>query len=38
MSNVNFKVNALRKAEKNGFVVAEITFDGSEKNYTYVRK
>ena len=38
MANVNFKVNKIEKAIKNGCVVVTLQFDGSDKNFTYVRK
>jgi hypothetical protein len=37
-STVNFEVNKIGKANKPGFVVAEIKFNDSDKVYTYVRK
>ncbi len=37
-SKVNFEVVNLEPAHKNGFVCAQIKFDGSEKTFTYVRK
>lgn len=36
--NVNFKVKSIEPARKNGCVVAIIQFDGSSKEFTYVRK
>lgn len=37
-SKVNFKVLKIEKAMKPGLVVATVKFDGSEKEFTYVRK
>ena len=34
----NFKVNKIEKAIKPGHVVAKVEFEGSEKEFTYVRK
>lgn len=38
MTNVNFKVLNIEKAMKPGCVVVTLTFDGSDKQFTYVRK
>lgn len=38
MTNVNFKVNKIEKAIKSGCVVVTLQFDGSPKEFTYVRK
>lgn len=38
MTKVNFKVNHIEAAKKNGCVVVRLTFDGSSKEFTYVRK
>ena len=38
MENVKFKVNKIEKAIKHGHVVAKIQFEGSEKEFIYVRK
>lgn len=38
MANVNFKVIKIEKAIKPGCVVVTLQFDGSEKQFTYVRK
>lgn len=37
-NNVNFKVNKIFKAHKAGYVVVILEFEGSDKEYTYVRK
>ena len=37
-NNVNFEVKSIKKANKEGYVVAEIKFNDSKKVYTYVRK
>ena len=37
-NNVGFKVNGIEKAIKHGNVVVRVQFDGSEKEFTYVRK
>ena len=37
-NNVGFKVNGIEKAIKHGNVVVKVQFDGSEKEFTYVRK
>lgn len=38
MVNVNFEVIKIEKAIKTGCVVVTLKFEGSEKNFTYVRK
>lgn len=38
MTNVNFEVKHIEKAKKNGFVVVVLQFEGSPKEFTYVRK
>lgn len=38
MTNVNFKVIKIEKAMKSGCVVVTLSFDGSDKQFTYVRK
>lgn len=38
MTNVNFKVLNIEKAMKSGCVVVTLAFDGSDKQFTYVRK
>lgn len=38
MANVNFEVIKIEKAIKNGCVVVTLKFEGSEKQFTYVRK
>lgn len=37
-NNVGFKVNGIEKAIKHGNVVVKVQFNGSEKEFTYVRK
>lgn len=38
MTNINFEVRKIEKANKNGYIVAEVKFNDSSKIYTYVRK
>lgn len=38
MTNINFEVRKIEKANKNGYIVAEIKFNDNSKVYTYVRK
>ena len=38
MENINFKVVKIEKANKTDCVVVTLKFEGSEKQYTYVRK
>ena len=38
MANVNFQVIKIEKAIKNGCVVVTLKFNGSDKQFTYVRK
>ena len=38
MMNVNFEVQKIEKANKDGYIVAEVKFNDSPKIYTYVRK
>lgn len=38
MTNVNFEVLSIQKAQKKGCIVAEIKFNDNSKVYTYVRK
>ena len=38
MANINFEVRKIKKANKSGYVVAEVKFNDSSKIYTYVRK
>lgn len=38
MANINFEVRKIEKANKNGYIVAEVKFNDSSKIYTYVRK
>lgn len=37
-NNVNFKVNEITKANKAGYVVVNLEFEGNDKKYTYVRR
>lgn len=38
MTKVNFMVEKIEEAQKKGFVVVEVKFDGNDKVYGYVRK
>lgn len=38
MTNVNFEVIKIEKAMKHGCVVVTLKFEGSSKEFTYVRK
>lgn len=38
LAPVNFKVEKVEKANKTGYVVAHVKFNGNDKEYTYVRK
>ena len=38
MENINFEVKNIKDAEKNGYVVLDVVYEGSSKVYTYVRK
>ena len=38
MENINFEVKSIKDAEKNGYVVLDVVYEGSSKVYTYVRK
>lgn len=38
MTNINFEVQKIEKANKSGYIVAEVKFNDSSKIYTYVRK
>lgn len=38
LAPVNFKVEKVEKANKIGYVVAHVKFNGNDKEYTYVRK
>lgn len=38
MTNVNFKVLNIEKAMKKDYVVVTLTFDGSDRQFTYVRR
>jgi hypothetical protein len=38
MTNINFEVRKIEKANKVGYIVAEVKFNDSSKIYTYVRK
>lgn len=38
MANINFEVKSIQKANKTGYIVAEVKFNDSSKVYTYVRK
>jgi len=38
MTNVNFEVIKIEKAMKHGCVVVTLKFEGSDKEYTYIRK
>lgn len=38
MTNVNFEVIKIEKAMKHGCVVVTLKFEGSNKEFTYVRK
>lgn len=38
MTKVNFEVLEIKKANKNGCVVVTLKFEGSDKEFTYVRK
>ena len=38
MENINFEVKNIKDADKNGYVVLDVVYEGSSKVYTYVRK